>query len=154
MRSKIVNPFLDSVVNVMSTMASIQVLTGTPEIKEDHLAGGDISGIIGMSSDTSAGSMAVSFPKNVILEITKRMLDEDLTTINGTVVDLVGELTNMISGGAKKNLLDVGLDIGMASPVIVFGDDHEIHHKSTGKTISLPFSTEIGEFYVEVCFDD
>jgi len=153
MKAEIVNPFLHSVINVMSTMATLDPKPGKGSLKASNISRGDVSGIIGMSSDTVAGSMAVSFPKAVILGVVKRMLGDELDEIDDTVTDLVGEITNMISGGAKNMLAEIGVDIGMATPVVVSGVDHEISHKCTGKKIILPFDCEVGEFYVEVCFE-
>lgn len=154
MKAEIVNPFLSSVINVMSTMATLQPEAGKASLKEGSIARGDVSGIIGMSSDKIAGSMAISFPKPVILDVVKRMLGDELDEIDDTVTDLVGEITNMISGGAKNMLTEIGYDLGMATPVVVSGENHEIRHKANGKSIILPFQTEAGEFYVEVCFEN
>lgn len=154
MRARIVNPFLDSVVNVLGMMALLDVTPGTAELKDGFVARGDISGIIGMSSGASGGSMAITFPKAVVFQVAFRMLGDEVNEINDDVIDLVGELTNMISGGAKAKFDEIGINIGMATPVVVCGESHEIHHKSSGKSIILPFGTEAGEFYVEVCFDE
>jgi len=153
MKADIINPFLSSVSNVLSTMAMLQVTPGKPSIKNSNVSQGDVSGIIGMTTETINGSMAITFPANVVFEIVNRMLGETVTEVNDTVTDLVGELTNMIVGGAKAQLEEAGYDIGMATPVVVTGKDHEIVHKADGQNILMPFNSDSGEFYVEVCFD-
>jgi len=153
MKADIINPFLSSVANVLTTMAMLEVSPGKPSIKNDNISRGDISGIIGMTTDTINGSMAITFPEKVVFEIVNRMLGEQVTDINETVTDLVGELTNMVVGGAKGQLEDSGYDIGMATPVVVTGKDHEVIHKGQGQNILMPFNSEPGAFYVEVCFD-
>ena len=153
MKADIINPFLSSVANVLSTMAMLEVTPGKPSIKSDTSSRGDVSGIIGMTTTTINGSMAITFPANVAFEIANRMLGEKVTEINETVTDLVGELTNMVVGGAKGLLQEKGYDIGMATPVVVTGKDHEVIHKAQGQNILMPFNSEPGTFYVEVCFD-
>ncbi len=153
MKADIINPFLSSVSNVLSTMAMLEVSPGKPSIKEDVMSRGDVSGIIGMTTATINGSMAITFPDTVVFEIVNRMLGETVTEINDTVTDLVGELTNMVVGGAKGLLEEKGYDIGMATPVVVTGKNHEITHKAQGQNILMPFNSEAGTFYVEVCFD-
>ncbi len=101
MRAALINPFLASITKVLSTMAMTEASPGKLQIKEDELPLGDVTGIIAMSSKTANGSFAISFPEKVILNITHKMLGERLETIDETVLDLVGELTNMMSGGAK-----------------------------------------------------
>lgn len=154
MKAEFINPFLEAVSNVLGTMAMLESSPGKPSLKDDSTARGDVSGIIGMSGSNVAGSMAISFPKKVACEIVKRMLGDELNEINETVTDLVGEVTNMVAGGAKNQLMENGYDIGMATPVIVSGENHEIKHKASGKKILLPFNTEVGDFFVEVCFDE
>ncbi len=154
MKVEIINPFLEAVSNVLGTMAMLQSQPGKPSLKKDATAQGDVSGIIGMSGKNVAGSMAISFPKQVVFAMVKRMLGDDITEIDETVTDLVGEVTNMVAGGAKNKLMENGYDIGMATPVIVTGEGHQIKHKANGNKIILPFKTEVGDFYVEICFEE
>jgi len=62
---------------------------------------------------------------------------------------LVGEITNMATGGAKALFEQKGYDFDMAIPPVVAGKDHRIVHKSSVPKSILPFSTESGEFCVE-----
>lgn len=153
MNADIINPFLSSVLNVLSTMATLEVSPGKPSLKKGNISRGDVSGIIGMTTKTIKGSMAITFPANVVFDIVKRMLGEEVSSIDDTVTDLVGELTNMIVGGAKGLLEEKGYDIGMATPVVVTGEDHEVIHKAKGQKILMPFTCEAGTFYVEICFE-
>lgn len=153
MNADIINPFLSSVSNVLSTMAMLEVSPGKPSLKKGNVSNGDVSGIIGMTTDTINGSMAITFPAKVVFDIVNRMLGESVSKVDDTVTDLVGELTNMIVGGAKGQLEEKGYDIGMATPVVVTGKGHEIIHKAKGQNILMPFSSDAGTFYVEVCFD-
>ncbi len=134
-------------------MAMTDATPGKAQIKEDELPWGDVTGIIALSSKDANGSFAISFPKAVILSITHKMLGERLDAIDDTVVDLVGELTNMMSGGAKRLFAENGLDFDLAIPSILSGEGHTVTHKAVGPKIILPFTTEIGDFYVEVCFE-
>jgi len=153
MNADIINPFLSSVVNVLSTMAMLKVYPEKPSIKNDNISKGDVSGVIGMTTKTINGSMAITFPASVVFDIVNKMLGETVNEVNDTVTDLVGELTNMIVGGAKAQLEEKGYDVGMATPVVVTGVNHEIIHKAQGQKILMPFNCDAGKFYVEVCFD-
>lgn len=149
-----VNPFLESILNVLSTMAMIEAKPGRPSLKTSEVACGDVTGIIGMTGERARGTLAITFTEFVILEITKRMLGEEATSIDDTVIDLVGEITNMVTGGAKKLLSEEGYTFDMAIPSVVAGKSHTIRHKSKAPIIIVPFSTGAGEFYVEICFEE
>lgn len=149
----IINPFLDSMSNVLATMAMLEPQAGNVAIKDEDIACGEITGIIGLVGDNFKASLAVSFTRPVILEITARMLGETVTEIDETVIDLVGELTNMVTGGAKNLLDQKGYSIGLSTPMVVTGVGHMVSHKAKGPRIVVPFSLEVGDFYVEVCFE-
>ena len=153
MNADFINPFLSSVSNVLATMAQTESQAGQLSLKEDATACGDISGIIGMSSPQGKGSFAISFTEKVALAITQRMLGEEHSEIDGTVTDLIGEVTNMSIGGAKQLLADTGYDFGLASPVVVRGKDHKIDHQSKKATLLIPFTSDAGEFFIEVNFE-
>lgn len=149
-----INPFLESVCDVLSTMAGMEVRPGRPNIKDDATARGDVTGLIGMIGPQARGSLAISFTEPVISEVTQRILGEGSGQIDETVLDMVGELTNIVTGGAKKRLAEQGYHFDMATPAVVAGRDHMVDHKAKGTKIIIPFSTESGDFFVEVCFED
>jgi chemotaxis protein CheX len=153
MKVELINPFLESIKHVLSTMASLEANADKPSIKNDNTARGDVSGVIGMTSPQAKGSLAITFTEPVLLEVCKRMLGEELNAVDETATDLVGEITNMVSGGAKRLLGEKGYMFEMAIPAIISGKGHAVHHKSMGPKILIPFSTEYGKFFVEVCFD-
>lgn len=153
MNVEYINPFLSSLVNVLSTMANTKIVPGQPRIKKNEVAQGDVSGLIGMVGPTMKGSFSVSFDESLALEIMFRMLGERPKGIDPDVTDMVGEITNMVTGGAKRILGEKGYDFTMATPIIVSGRSHTITHKCEGPTILMPFTSEFGKVHIEVSFD-
>ncbi|CZF85042.1 chemotaxis protein CheX [Grimontia marina] len=153
MRAEFVNPFLSSLVNVLTTMAQLEITPKKPQLKTSEIAKGDVSGLIGMVGPKTKGSFSVTFEEKLALEIMSRMLGERPSSINADVTDMVGEITNMVTGGAKRLLAEKGFDFDMATPVVVSGREHTITHKSEGQIIIMPFECEHGRAYIEICFD-
>ncbi len=153
MRAEFVNPFLASLLNVLKTMASMELAPQKPRVKKDEVARGDVSGLIGMIGPTTKGSMSITFDEPLALEIMQRMLGERPNGINEEVTDMVGEITNMVTGGAKRILADRGYDFEMATPAVVSGRGHTITHKCDGAIIIMPFDSEYGKAFIEICFD-
>ena len=154
MDARFINPVLNSLINILVTMAQMTPpKTGKPTLKKDVLAPGVVTGIIDMVGKQATGSIAVSFSKPVALDLTKRMLRLEQDHVDAQVEDLVGEIANMVAGGAKSALEGDGYNFDMSLPRIVAGDQHQVEHKVTGPTIILPFNTDSGEFYVEICFE-
>lgn len=153
MNADFINPFLTAVQNVLSMMAQMELTPGKPQIKKDDVARGDVSGLIGMVGPQTKGSFSISFDENLAKEIMFKMLGERPDKLNEEVTDMVGEITNMVTGGAKRTLGEKGYEFEMASPVVVTGSDHTIRHKSEGPKLIMPFDHAAGKAHIEICFD-
>lgn len=153
MRAEFINPFLLSLINVLKTMAKLELTPKKPRIKTNEIAKGDISGLIGLVGPKTKGSFSITFEEELAFELMSRMLGERPSKINADVTDMIGEITNMVTGGAKRILAEKGFDFDMATPIVVSGRDHTITHKTKGKIIMMPFESEFGRAYIEICFD-
>ena len=149
MHVEYINPFLNATKNVIETMANVKVSNEKPGLKKGILSWGVVSGVIGMASDKLKGHMVISFDEPCILGIVGGMLGEEFKQINQDVVDAVGEITNMICGGAKKDLNDLGYKFDLAIPLMIVGKNVEITQLTKGPVLSIPFATATGRFVVE-----
>jgi chemotaxis protein CheX len=109
-------PFIESTRDVFSTMlgwklepiSSLQL----PAFHPQH----DITGIIQFSKALH-GTAVLCLDNDVALTATEILIGNRPQEVNGEVFDLVGELTNMISGGAKQQLGVVGIATGIPTVV-------------------------------------
>lgn len=152
MKSEMINPFLDAAVSVISTMAMITPKAGKPFLKKDKIAIGDISGIIGLTGH-SKGVVVLSFSEGAICQIVGSMLGEVYTEVTPDITDAVGELTNMISGDARRRLAEGGYTFEAGLPTIVSGKNHKIETVTSGPVIVIPFAIEEHSFVLEASFD-
>jgi chemotaxis protein CheX len=150
---KFINAFLEGTISVLKTMAFVEPKAGNAYLKKDCVAHGDISGVIGMTGAVR-GSLALSFTEACILRIVSNMLGEEIKEINGDIKDAVGEITNMVSGVARKNLEAEGLIISAAIPTVISGNNHSILHVMGGPSIIIPFATDAGPFVVDICLSE
>lgn len=134
-------------------MAQIELHSEKPEKKNDETAKGEVSGIIGMIGPQIKGSLAVTFDKDLAKNMMLNMFGEASDEVDDDMRDLVGEMTNMLCGGAKSLLAEQNYQFNMATPVIVSGKSHIIQHKVDGPKILLRFSSDKGNAYLEICFD-
>lgn len=147
---RFINPFLEGTLDVLNTMAFISPKAGKPFLKKDHISIGDVSGVIGIAGDAK-GSLALSFSEDCIFKIVSNMLGEEHTTIDEGIRDAVGELTNMISGAARKKIEGLGLKLLAAIPTVISGKGHTVMHVLPGPCLIIPFETDNGPFVVDVC---
>lgn len=147
---KFINPFLFGTLEVLKKMAFLDARPGKAYLKEEKIAYGDVSGIIGITGD-AIGSLAISFKESCICDIIGRMLGEKFPEVNQEIFDGVGELTNMISGVARTHMEKEGMSVYAALPSVVYGKDHTINHILKSPSIVIPFVTDRGSFVVDVC---
>lgn len=153
MNVKHINPFIDATSDVMETMIGLRVEPrGSVALKINDLPIGAITGIIPLESERSRGSFAISFSESAICGITERLLGDPVSEIDESVVDAVGELTNMVVGGAKAKLVENGFDFDLTRPKVLQGDE-AVLHPYEGPTIFLMFDTKVGELALEICFE-
>ena len=153
MNVEFVNPFISGLLNVMETMAQTELKPGKPKRKQSDVAQGDVSGLIGMVGPQVKGSMSITFDENLALTIMERMVGERPEKLDAEVGDMVGEVTNMICGNAKRDLAEKGFEFGMATPIVVSGKQHTISHQVDGSKLIMPFMCDAGLAHMEICFD-
>ncbi|MBU0995025.1 MAG: chemotaxis protein CheX [Proteobacteria bacterium] len=147
------NPFINATVSVLEIMAKVTCHAEKPYLKKDAVGRGDVTGIIGLSG-IAKGSISVTFDEKSILKIVSNLLGEKIEMINEEIRDAVGEITNMISGQARKELSEKGKVFKAAIPTIITGKNHEIRHMSNSPIIAIPFRTEDGRFMIEICIEE
>ncbi len=152
MDAQLINPFLKSTIQIFEQMFELSPEPGEL-YKENRLKNHrwEISGIISIIGN-HFGLVVIRFPRylsNKLLE--KSGLDYDNEETREQLVnEMVGEITNIISGNALGELADKGYDIGISPPVVVQGKNHRLDWPVEVPIIGLPFITESGPFLVNI----
>jgi chemotaxis protein CheX len=150
---KLINPFIEATLHVLSSLAFTKATAGKPYLKKDSLAKGDVSGIVGLSGE-ARGTLSVSFSEESILAIVGNMFGEKILEINDEVKDAVGEILNIVSGQARQKLEAMGRTLKGAIPTVITGKNHAISHITKQPIVAIPFETDNGHFTLEVCIED
>ncbi len=151
MRAEIINPFISATIEVLKSMAYTDSIPGKPFLKNDYSATGDVTSIVGITGEPDA-TFSITFDSESILCIVSKMFGETLTELTQEVADATGEIVNMISGKARREMDKKGIHYDGAIPTIITGQGHEIKHISEGPVIAIPFQAEKGSFTMEICF--
>ena len=51
-------------------------------------------------------------------------------------------------------VIEKGFEFDMATPIVVSGKAHTIHHKSKGPVVIISLKADVGKAYIEFSFDD
>ncbi|MBA4367428.1 MAG: chemotaxis protein CheX [Desulfobacterium sp.] len=152
MKAEYINPFIKATIDVVNVMAFVKTKAKKPYLKKDDLATGDVSTIVGLTGEAT-GTFSISFDEPSIIKIASNMFGEEITKLDRDVTEVAGELANMISGQARREIESLGLRLDGAIPSIFSGKNHTIYHMTDGPKIAIPFIMDKGSFTMEVCFD-
>lgn len=148
-----INPFIEATLRSLEMMASITAEKSGLAIKEDLITTYDLSAIIGIAGEPS-GSVILSFPAGLACRIASNMLMEEITTLDRSVEDAIGEIGNIVVGDARRLLIQDGFNLSISVPTVVIGQGHKISRSGDVPCIAIPFRTEFGEFEVNVGLKD
>lgn len=150
MQAEFLVPFIDATINTLKIQASIETKSLPLELKTTTQRQVDIIGVISLISRIYEGSISLCFPKETFIAICNKLFGETHTEINGEIEDAAGELLNMIFGTAKAQLNSkFDYQIPKALPAVISGQRLKLT-QSTGPTIVLPFTSEVGDFHLEI----
>lgn len=135
---KYINPFIIAAQTVFKTMLGISVEMGKPALKNVNRTSGDVTGIMGLVGDKK-GTVAISLREAGARFIYKTLVGEECDSINQDVVDAIGEITNIISGQARKEFEKSGISLNAAIPMVIVGKEVEMNFITKIPIISLPF---------------
>lgn len=153
MDAGILNTFIEATLDVTRNMAQLDADVGKPGLKKGVVSDGHVTGFIELRGPDHLGTLAISFDEIALLLVYQRMLGEELTKVDESALDLAGEIANMVCGGAKKRLADIGYDFDLTRPSILSGLNHEIAHTAGGPVTVLPLGLGNGKMFIEVCMD-
>jgi chemotaxis protein CheX len=151
MKAKYINPFLSASINLFRDYLSLKVESGSPFVRKDAQTLEEVSAIIGLAGET-AGAVVLSFSRETAIQIVSSFAGKEYRMLGKEVLDGVGELVNIIAGNAKKDLLDFRISISL--PGVITGSSYKIHWPEGVPVVSIPFSSSLGDFSVNVSLRD
>lgn len=143
-----ITPFITSVQNVFSTMLQLPVEVREPHLKREPKATHDVTAIIGMSGDVR-GSVALGFPGDTAERVVALFVGAEVARDSADFADAVGELANMICGGAKAMFPDNG-GVSISVPSVVVGAGHTVAQQTDTPCVVIPCDTDCGELMIEI----
>jgi chemotaxis protein CheX len=149
--SVLMQPFISSVSNVLSTMAGIECEPIAPGNVFEGSGPAVVAGVIGIAGNRLRGSLAVTFSRNCFLAIATEMLGEEVSDVDEDAAEMAGEIANMTMGGAKIALFEQGYDFELAVPTAIWGTEVVVKHGAQSAADVVCFQTPHGSFTLELC---
>lgn len=153
MKAEYINPFIESVRELFSTMLNSNAERGDVGVFWEVPPSSDIVALIGLSGPMR-GTVALSFPVGTALSLVGRLLGVDVRVVDDTVRDGIAEIVNIVAGAAKGKLRKgIGVPIDLSLPTVVRGTDYQVSYPSRTAWLEVPFKSDLGDFSLRVTFE-
>lgn len=147
-----INPFIDSSMNTLNSLCGANEIKALkPYMLGDEKLEIDISGTLSITSPYFKGNIAISFDNKVYKELISRMLEESIGEVDLNNQDGAAEIINIIFGQTKAVLNQRGYSLQRAIPSVVRGYGHKIAQSSKVPVLLVPFNSEVGRFWMQIC---
>lgn len=138
--AQLLNPFLTAALECFQVMGGLAPERKRLFLKTSPIMHGDIAGVIGMTNGIT-GSCVVSFPEPLARKLVASMMMEDPDKITREMIlDGVGEVANMVGGGAKRKLAGSGWRFDISTPTVLYGKPIQLFNPPDTIAIAAEFS--------------
>jgi chemotaxis protein CheX len=107
----------------------------------------ELSGVIAIAGARSV-MLAVKLSEQLAFAVAQNLIGAQPTAIDADVIDLVGELANMIAGSAKERLNHQSLMLGL--PTVITGKGHQVMFAKGMRTSTINFDCDAGTLQLEI----
>ena len=153
--SDLVSEFIDSALATFETMVFMQIQPGAVSEKRAGEPLGGISSTISLTGEGDRNALlSLLFPMPLARNIFRSMMgmtEEDPVEDN-EINDVVGELANMVAGGAKSSLQNKGVNFKLGLPTVAVGEQHHLEGPKQAETQVVEVNTDGGVFYMELSY--
>ncbi len=142
-----VTAFVQATKKVFQTMLGLDVTFRDPIPGKLPYLANDISAIIRMTGGV-IGTVVLSLPVASAEKIASAFVGSSVDMKSDDFADALGELVNMISGGAKANFAEK--QVCLSRPLVVMGEGNALQQPSDSVSVSIPCRSSYGDFAIDV----
>lgn len=146
-----IDTFVKHTINVLSTVASLEVSFEEVYFANDFKIFGDVSGLIALSGGAD-GILGITFYWPLAQKIIARMMSTDEDKINSELIhDGVAEMVNMIGGSTKNDFVGKPYHFEISLPSVILGGGHQLGHSEKSPIAVLIFKVDYQYFALQIC---
>jgi len=151
MQVEFINPFVESSINTFDTMLGQRLKRTSLQVKDKGFGALPVQAVIGISGNVVGTAVLGMTSEIACMAAAKMLMVDEIKEVNDDVVDAVGELLNIITGGAKARLNNGDYALGLLLSTVVVGKG-DIRFPSEVQPVVIGFECEWGEVTIEVGF--
>lgn len=145
----------ETTIEVFSTMLMLEVQAKDSFVKDEKNVSTDLIASLHFFGEMYMGKIAVFSNGVTACRITEAMLGIEVKEIDDGVKDGMGEIVNMIAGGAKVKLVDTLGEIHLLTPWVIAGRHLTISSSEGGSGgLSIDSQAQFSWIMTEFTFDN
>lgn len=149
MKVEYINPFLESMKNILEQFGVKDIKRGKIQKKENMNVNLNITSVIGVVGEIR-GNISYSFSKDTAKKIASTMMmGMPVETLDDMARSAIGELANMITGNAATMLASKEISFDITPPSIIFGENIYMIISSVG-ALAIDIETDVGNIEVNI----
>jgi chemotaxis protein CheX len=148
MRLEYINPFVESAVNILETVLSIEIKRGELYLKDKCQPVLGVTAIVGLAGHVE-GRVLIDMSVETAKAIASVMNNEEFTELSELAKATITEIANMIVAQAVTKLSDLGFRFELTPPTIFTGQKMEISDFEV-EALIVPMETKYGEIEINV----
>jgi len=155
MKAEYINPFVEAVYELFSTMLGAEVTRKGLALSRQEQQPREVVALIGFSGAVK-GTVALALPRETAKAMTSKILGEDDDSAEEQAVsDSIAELVNIVAGSAKAKLSTaVGQTLDLSLPVVLRGQDYQVYSPSKCTWLEISFDGDLGAFNLRISMDN
>lgn len=148
--AEFIDPFLLGVKQVFNDMVGLDPVAQPLFSYAEANPMGDVASVMPLQCSALTGQLCISFKWPALLNVAEQLLGESLEDMDTMVLDVAGEITNIVTGVAKALLVEKGYDFALARPTTVVADNFSDLSLIGSPRIVVPFEIPSGKIFVDL----
>ena len=144
----------DKIQFLFQSTFNFKTQVGDYKISSPYSSDGDIYACVTMVQKDIEGTLIMSFTKEVALNLASEVYRRNISEVDDTVRDAVGEISNIIYASVKKVLNEKkGHSFQLSIPKVFLKNDLKNQASFIGRTLVIPINLSLGAFEVFITIE-
>jgi chemotaxis protein CheX len=149
---KLLNPFIQAVVEVLKAEVGADITRGEISLQKSSLTSDDVTVLINLIGDVY-GVVMYGMPEDTCLNLVSKIMEQEFTELSSLAQSGVAELGNVISGQATVKFSEAGYKSNISTPTVLHGNGVEISTLDFPRIV-VPLETQFGVLTVHLALKE
>lgn len=123
---KYINPFINSFLTIMPQIGFSDIKKQSVTVKERNLKSDGVMIILGIVGTMKGNVIYGMDTENGKRIASKMMMGAPVNELDDMAQSALSELTNMVTANASMNFSNIGIDMNISPPTLMYGEDFEV----------------------------